>query len=523
MAAREHKTSLGESEGFIELLRKLTNERDLSDLHTRDIPPFLSLSYVEDADLAGQNDASDTRMGGIAAAHEAMSREQVHEARFNARDLEGSANRPIDTSFRGAHEHMRALASRHPVAGPAADALDIDILRDVIDPAADDLRRHPLPAVVLHKPFEDPGFLGASGGSASTCTVPITEVDRMIELLYGLCRYDEAGCEFLHDVLLTIYNRKTDTRKDKKWDAQSELDFREVMRLMKFKMDRANSSHQRVLDIVNVLVALQSRQGTAINVMEREKHSTFGRFFTAPAQLRLMARRLREKGRLDAERDVYVDFSCGTNEFGAMLGLKKWFGLDIYLPATNNCGQRFRWKNWFDVTWLPRDCVIGLNPPFGSKGELAQKFIDHALSFKPRLLVLIVPDISVKWLVVRSNEWLTKYRRAAGRNPKIGEWKPSPQQPRHPLLERGGDGVPLPPDYLLIDYDAHVTAGESFYMPSSVPSERSLNKAQHRAPSKADWSGDLSFGSGAGAGSTSSATSSTMEERGIAIKPDVSA
>ena len=34
---------------------------------------------------------------------------------------------------------------------------------------------------------------------------------------------------------------------------------------------------------------------------------------------------------------------------------------------------------------------MGLNPPFGVKASLANKFIDKALSFKPKLVVLIVP------------------------------------------------------------------------------------------------------------------------------------
>lgn len=40
--------------------------------------------------------------------------------------------------------------------------------------------------------------------------------------------------------------------------------------------------------------------------------------------------------------------------------------------------------------------VIGLNPPFGKGGQLADKFILHSASFQPRLLILIVPP----WTVV---------------------------------------------------------------------------------------------------------------------------
>jgi hypothetical protein len=34
---------------------------------------------------------------------------------------------------------------------------------------------------------------------------------------------------------------------------------------------------------------------------------------------------------------------------------------------------------------------MGLNPPFGLKAILANKFIDKALTFKPKLIILIVP------------------------------------------------------------------------------------------------------------------------------------
>lgn len=36
--------------------------------------------------------------------------------------------------------------------------------------------------------------------------------------------------------------------------------------------------------------------------------------------------------------------------------------------------------------------VIGLNPPFGKNNSLALQFVQHAaLTFKPRVIVLIVP------------------------------------------------------------------------------------------------------------------------------------
>ena len=37
---------------------------------------------------------------------------------------------------------------------------------------------------------------------------------------------------------------------------------------------------------------------------------------------------------------------------------------------------------------------MGLNPPFGVNGNLANKFIDKALTFKPKLIILIVPSLT---------------------------------------------------------------------------------------------------------------------------------
>lgn len=35
---------------------------------------------------------------------------------------------------------------------------------------------------------------------------------------------------------------------------------------------------------------------------------------------------------------------------------------------------------------------MGLNPPFGFNGSLANKFISKALEFRPKILILIVPS-----------------------------------------------------------------------------------------------------------------------------------
>ena len=44
----------------------------------------------------------------------------------------------------------------------------------------------------------------------------------------------------------------------------------------------------------------------------------------------------------------------------------------------------------------PESLVVGLNPPFGKNGSLANKFVEHAARFlQPRMIVLIVPPATV--------------------------------------------------------------------------------------------------------------------------------
>ena len=119
--------------------------------------------------------------------------------------------------------------------------------------------------------------------------------------------------------------------------------------------------------------------------------STYGRFFTNHSQLRNLARTLLSEG-IITKSDTYVDFSAGHNDFGPLLQLRKWVGFDLYPPSTPQPSQHFRRVNWFNVKSLPKDCVIGLNPPFGKRGELALRFLVHAMSaFRPRLILAIIP------------------------------------------------------------------------------------------------------------------------------------
>ena len=76
--------------------------------------------------------------------------------------------------------------------------------------------------------------------------------------------------------------------------------------------------------------------------------------------------------------------------------------------------------------------MIGLNPPFGKNNALANKFVQHAARFKPRLLVLIVPP----------DTW-------------------------------------VPEGYTTVFEDRAACKGEEFYVPGALPRRA---RRKHRAP-----------------------------------------
>jgi hypothetical protein len=153
------------------------------------------------------------------------------------------------------------------------------------------------------------------------------------------------------------------------------------------------------------------------------------------------------------------------------------------------------------VRWLPPNSIIGLNPPYGLRGELARQFIDRALRFQPRLLALIVPDSTVSQLTSASNAWLRSVKERLASDPALRGWQPPPPPPpgyagagwappRHPVLDQRSM-----PQYVLVAYNAHATSGASFYMPASHP--------QGRAPRGTGDGGGASGGGAASGGGSS--------------------
>uniref|UniRef100_A0A0E0JJF4 Zinc finger PHD-type domain-containing protein n=1 Tax=Oryza punctata TaxID=4537 RepID=A0A0E0JJF4_ORYPU len=127
------------------------------------------------------------------------------------------------------------------------------------------------------------------------------------------------------------------------------------------------------------------------------RYSSFGRHFTKVEKLLEIVDKLHcyvEPG------DTIVDFCCGANDFSRLMKekldkvQKKCHFKNYDLIQPQNCFA-FERRDWMTVRpkELPHGSklIMGLNPPFGVKAALANKFIDKALTFKPKLIILIVP------------------------------------------------------------------------------------------------------------------------------------
>lgn len=106
-------------------------------------------------------------------------------------------------------------------------------------------------------------------------------------------------------------------------------------------------------------------------------------FFTRKEILQDLSEKIRP---LLEKETTFVDFSCGNNDFVGLLGCKS-ISFDI------NPIQGAITRDWLTVRDLPLDVVIGLNPPFGYQGQMARRFVEHALHFSPRYMALILPNL----------------------------------------------------------------------------------------------------------------------------------
>ncbi|PKA66700.1 hypothetical protein AXF42_Ash003355 [Apostasia shenzhenica] len=133
-------------------------------------------------------------------------------------------------------------------------------------------------------------------------------------------------------------------------------------------------------------------------VLHGARYSSYGRHFTKSDKLEEISDKLQWYVR---DGDTIVDFCCGANEFSLLMkekldsiGKKCSFRNYDILQAKNDFN--FEKRDWMTVQ--PRELppgaklIMGLNPPFGINARLANQFIDKALTFNPKILILIVPE-----------------------------------------------------------------------------------------------------------------------------------
>ncbi|XP_057955272.1 protein ENHANCED DOWNY MILDEW 2-like isoform X3 [Malania oleifera] len=126
-------------------------------------------------------------------------------------------------------------------------------------------------------------------------------------------------------------------------------------------------------------------------------YTSFGRHFTEVEKLKQIVDRLHWYVQND---DMIVDFCCGSNDFSCLMkeklaGMGKKCSFKNYDLFPSKHDFNFEQRDWMSVCLhelLPgSQLIMGLNPPFGVNASLANKFINKALKFKPKLLILIVP------------------------------------------------------------------------------------------------------------------------------------
>ncbi|KAK6238637.1 hypothetical protein QUC31_004106 [Theobroma cacao] len=187
------------------------------------------------------------------------------------------------------------------------------------------------------------------------------------------------------------------------------------------------------------------------------RYTSFGRHFTKVEKLKEVVGRLHWYVQ---DGDTIVDFCCGSNDFSCLLREKlekvgkscSFKNYDLFQPKND---FNFEKRDWMSVNLdeLPdgSKLIMGLNPPFGVKASRANKFINKALKFKPKIIILIVPK----------------------ETRRLDETEA----------------------YDLIWEDDRVLSGKSFYLPGSVDvHDRQLEQWNVKAPplylwSRNDWTG----------------------------------
>ncbi|KAF4352159.1 hypothetical protein F8388_010524 [Cannabis sativa] len=199
-------------------------------------------------------------------------------------------------------------------------------------------------------------------------------------------------------------------------------------------------------DVLEWFFKWKDRLGIYLSPFLHDMHYTsFGRHFTKVEKLEEIINKLHWYVQ---DGDMCLN-EKKLDKTGKKCSFKNY---DIMLPKNDFC---FEERDWMSVKpkELPSGSklIMGLHPPFGVGAKFAKKFIDKALKFKPKVLILIAP----------------------------------------PETERL-DEQELP--YDLVWEDDHLLSGKSFYIPGSADVKDKLMEQWNAKPpllylwSRFDWS-----------------------------------
>jgi hypothetical protein len=121
----------------------------------------------------------------------------------------------------------------------------------------------------------------------------------------------------------------------------------------------------------------------------KEKDQFFTPVETAKLCFEVFCNKLKELD-IDEKQFFYIEPSAGDGSFLKVLPSERSIGLDIEPKGDNIIKQDF-------LNWKPenvnKNYVVFGNPPFGLRGNLALRFINHSSSFNSQFVCFILPQL----------------------------------------------------------------------------------------------------------------------------------
>lgn len=92
----------------------------------------------------------------------------------------------------------------------------------------------------------------------------------------------------------------------------------------------------------------------------------------------------------------YLDFSAGDGRVVRAL-LRHWPELKTQQYDLEPKGRLVQQSDWFAVRPNPahKVSVLGFNPPYGHRLSLCERFLQHAATFNPRFMWLLMPEATI--------------------------------------------------------------------------------------------------------------------------------